>query len=88
MSLLSLSDPETRFREHRLPGWNPVDSLIPEPSLFSAPFKTHSATVPNGFLQEAVSKTLRRSRLPLPRNLIRRSVPDTALTLNASRAYP
>lgn len=37
----------------------------------------------NGFLQEAVSTTLRRSCFPPARDSPRRSVADTALTLNA-----
>ena len=56
---------------------------------FSSPPPTRSHSKPiarkfqNGFLQEAVSKTLRRSAFPPARASPRRSVPDTALTLNA-----
>ena len=39
----------------------------------------------NGFLQVAISKTLRRSTLGVPRKLRRRSVPDTALRLHARK---
>jgi hypothetical protein len=56
---------------------------------FSSPPHTRSHSKPiarkfqNGFLQEAVSGTLRRSAFPPARDSPRRSVPDTALTLNA-----
>src|SRR5580704_8461018 len=56
---------------------------------FSSPPPTRGHSKPiarksqNGFLQEAVSKTLRRSAFPPARDSPRRSVPDTALSLNA-----
>ena len=58
------------------------------PSFSSTPpTRSHSKPIArkfqNGFLQEAVSKTLRRSAFPPARDSPRRSVPDTALTLNA-----
>jgi hypothetical protein len=47
----------------------------------SPAFKTHNTTVPNGFLQVAVSKTLPAIMNAAPGLLLAGSVPDTALIL-------
>ena len=53
------------------------------PCRAETPFKTHNVGLPNGFLQVAVSKTLRRSAVPPSSGqLCRRSVSDTALRLS------
>jgi hypothetical protein len=60
---------------------------------FSSPPHTRSHSKPiarkfqNRFLQEAVSKTLRRSAFPPARDSPRRSVPDTALTLSVPGGF-
>src|SRR5580704_9378362 len=63
------------------------------PSFSSTPpTRSHSKPIArkfqNGFLQEAVSKTLRRSAFPPARDSPRRGVPDTALTLERSEVCP
>src|ERR1019366_5921247 len=55
-------------REDRLQDPREISSLSSRPSLSARPFKTHSVGVPNGFLQVAVSKTLRRLRFLHPRS--------------------
>jgi hypothetical protein len=68
-------------RLNRLRRLRAIHSLIPRPSQPSPAFKTHNTTVPNGFLQVAVSKTLPAIMNAAPGLLLAGSVPDTALIL-------
>src|ERR1035438_6673159 len=69
--------------------------LAIQPQISQSPSSDHQSKHPNpiaaacqnGFLQAAVSKTLRRSAVPCSRTRYRRSVSDTALVLTIPDSF-